>query len=569
MRFSCLYVPTLKEAPKEAEMVSHQLLIRAGYIRKLSAGIYSFLPLGWRVVHKIATIVREEMNRAGAQEVLLPAVQPAELWKESGRWRFYGPELLRFKDRKGNEFCFGPTHEEVITDLVRNEVCSYKQLPLNLYQIQTKFRDEIRPRAGLMRGREFIMKDAYSFDLTADGARESYRRMFDAYNRIFERCRLDFRAVEADTGNIGGSLSHEFQVLAQTGEDTIVSCDHCNYTANIEKAELRSGADSAPPAPAGTPTLVETPAKKTIDEVAEFLAKPATALVKTLLYRADEAIVAALVRGDHELNEPKLKALLGVDELELATVEQIVSLSGAPVGFAGPVGLSCRIVADWAVGAMSEMIVGANKAEHHFAGVRQGRDFAVSQFADLRMAQAGDGCPRCGEGTFGVFRGIEVGHVFFLGSKYSRSMGATVLDENGKSVPMEMGCYGIGVTRIMSAAIEQSHDEHGIIWPSSLAPYQVIVLPLNTDDQEVREVGESLYQQLTDVGLEVLLDDRPERPGKKFMDADLIGIPLRITVGKRGLKEGRVEIRRRGASESELVAIADVLSHVRAWIGGQ
>ena len=560
VRYSNAYIPTRKEDPAEAEVISHKLLIRAGFIRQVAAGIYSFLPLGWRVVRKVEQIVREEMNRAGALEVLLPAVQPAQLWEESGRWEFYGPELLRFTDRKDNSYCLGPTHEEVITDLVRDEVRSYKQLPLNLYQIQTKFRDEIRPRAGLMRGREFIMKDAYSFDADADAARASYQVMFDAYNRIFERCGLRFRPVEADTGNIGGSLSHEFQVLADSGEDAITSCPSCGYTANVEMAEI-APADKRDETALAELTKVDTPDKRTVEEVTEFLGVEASQLVKTLLYVADEKVVAVLVPGDAEGNEVKIKKVLYAEVLEMATDDVVQEATKAPVGYAGPVGLDCRIVADHSVKAMKNFVVGANAADAHYTGANWGRDFEVTEWVDVRLAGAGDPCGRCNT-PFDAYRGIEVGHVFYLGTKYSKSMGATFLNTDGKALPFEMGCYGIGITRIVSAAIEQNHDNNGIIWPMALAPYEVTILALQNRDEEVMAAAQKLHDDLETAGLEVLLDARDERPGFKFKDADLLGIPIRIVVGGRGLKEGIVEVRRRGEEEMAKVPVADVVNYV-------
>jgi prolyl-tRNA synthetase len=567
MRMTRLHVPTLKEVPKDAEVISHQLLVRAGYIRKLAAGIYDFLPLATRVIRKIETIVREEMSAAGAQEVYLPAVQPAEIWQESGRWYKYGPELLRFKDRKGGEFCLGPTHEEVIVDVVRRDVRSWRALPLNLFQIQTKFRDEVRPRFGLMRGREFVMKDAYSFDVDDAGANKSYDGMYAAYERIFRRCGLDFRAVEADTGAIGGSRSHEFQVLAASGEDAIVSCTKCNYAANVEQAELplhvppraTEHADKAY-------EKVHTPDRRTIDEVTDYLGLPADRFIKTLIVDADGQLYAVLVRGDHELNPIKVKKLLGAQAVELATEEQVRAATGAAVGFAGPVGLKgvTAILADRAVQGMTGAVAGANADDHHFIHVTEGRDFAVHRFADLRLAVEGDPCPRCG-GALRSLRGIEVGHVFFLGTKYSDAMKCTYLDEGGTERPMVMGCYGIGVTRTMAAAIEQNHDADGIIWPAAIAPYRVVVLPLQMNVPEVVEAAERLYADLAARGVEVLLDDRDERAGVKFKDADLIGIPLRIAVGGRGLKEGVVELKPRRAKEAQPVPLDQIVQRVLEW----
>ncbi len=556
MRMTALHAPTLKEAPKEAEVPSHALLLRAGYLRKEAAGIYSFLPLAMKVLARIGRIVREELDRAGAQEVLLPLIQPAELWQESGRWTKYGPELLRIKDRKDAEFCFSPTAEELIVSLVRRDVRSYRQLPLNLYQIATKFRDEVRPRAGLLRGREFIMKDAYSFDADEAAAGRTYQAMYDAYTRIFQRCGLEFRPVEADTGAIGGSRSHEFQVLAETGEDSIVSCSQCTYTANVEKAELLAPSASDAPATAVL-RRVDTPGKRTVEDVAAFLGTTPSRLAKTLLVVADGKPVAALVRGDHELNLVKLKAHLGATEIELAGEALVRELTGADVGFAGPVGLPAHVdvVADPAVLALSAVICGANATDQHFADVVFGRDLPRPSAVDLRLAHDGDPCGRCG-GAFRFFRGIEVGHVFFLGTKYSEPMGCTFLDQDGKERPMVMGCYGIGLTRIMAAAIEQNHDADGIKWPVPIAPHEVVVLPLNADDAEVLSTAERVYRELLDLGVSAVLDDRDMRPGAKFKDADLVGFPFQIVVGKRGLAEGNVEFKVRATGEKGTLTVA-------------
>jgi len=567
MKFSQLFAPTLKEVPKEAEVASHRLLLRAGYIRKVSAGIYDFLPLGLRTIQRIQGIVREEMNRAGAQEVLLPAVQPAELWEQSGRWSDYGPELLRFKDRKGGDFCLGPTHEEVVTALVRGEVRSYRQLPLNLYQIQTKFRDEMRPRAGLMRGREFIMKDAYSFDVDEESARRSYDAMYTAYERIFTRCGLDFRPVEADTGNIGGSVSHEFQVLADSGEDAIVSCSSCGYTANVEKADVWATTGD----PAATTALEEvrevpTPGARTVGEVAAFLKVTAAQIVKTLLFLADAKPVAVLIRGDLDVNETKVRSLLGATELHLANDATVRELTGAPLGFAGPVGLTLPVLADSSVSSVASAVVGANAADMHLCGVNIARDVPAAQWVDVRMASEGDACGRCG-GTFRSFRGIEVGHVFLLGTKYSVPMGATYLDEAGDENPIVMGCYGIGVTRILAAAIEQNHDDQGIIWPVSIAPFEVIVVPLQMNDASVVAAGEALYDTLRARGVDVLLDDRDSRAGVKFKDADLLGIPYRVTIGSRGVTSGHFEVKHRRESKAVDVPIDDVADLLVRRIG--
>jgi len=565
MRYSRLLIPTLKENPAEAEAASHILLFRAGMIRKLASGIYDYLPLGLRVLRKVENIVRQEMNRAGAQEVLLPAVQPAELWQESGRWQVYGKELLRFKDRHGRDSCFGPTHEEVITDLVRREVHSYRQLPLNLYQIQVKFRDEIRPRFGLIRGREFIMKDAYSFDVDEAGAERTYGAMYEAYTRIFQRCGLTFKAVEADTGPIGGSFSHEFMVLADTGEDLLASCTSCAYAANLEKAEVpRVGHNPGPP-PAGSPQLTPTPDVRTVEEVAAFLQVEPKDIVKTLIYETDRGPVAVLLRGDHEVNEVKVKNLLGATDLLLAGPAQVKELTGAEVGFTGPLGLSIPVYADQAVAARGVMVTGANKDDHHFTGVHPGRDLQFTAVADLRQVTEQDPCPRCG-GTLTLLKGIEVGHIFKLGLKYSRALNATFLDAAGNDQYMFMGCYGIGVSRIMAAAIEQGHDADGIIWPMALAPVQVGLVPINMNDQTTRDTAERLHQEMETAGIEVLLDDRDERPGVKFKDMDLLGLPLRVVVGPKTLAKGQAEVRQRRTQNLTLVEMDRLLPYIKDLI---
>jgi len=566
MRYSQYFLPTLKETPADAEVISHQLMLRGGMIRKVASGIYSYLPFGLRSLRKMEQIIREEMNRAGAIECLMPMANPAELWQESGRWEKYGKELLRFKDRKGADFCMGPTHEEVITDIIRNTVSSYKQLPLNLYQIQTKFRDEIRPRFGLMRGREFVMKDAYSFDIDDTGADISYAKMYQAYRNIFNRCGLNFRSVEADSGAIGGSFSHEFMVLAESGEDGIVSCDSCDYAANVEKAELIYSDIETPSA-----TLelqpVETPEQKTIEDVATFLKVAPQQLVKTLIVQtSDDQVLAVLLRGDRELNMIKLTNFLDVDWVLLAEDSVVKEVTGAPTGFAGPVGLKIKIIADTEVKGLADFVVGGNAVDLHLIGVNQERDFQISQFADLRQAVAGDPCPRCEGGKFENWRGIEVGHIFKLGVKYSEAMNATVLDADGKSRPLVMGCYGIGAGRTVAAAIEQNHDENGMILPMPLAPFQVLVTMLNPKDDQVREAAEKLYQQLLDANIEVLLDDRDERPGIKFKDADLIGIPLRVTVGARNLKEGNVELKIRKSDSMSMFSLDEITPQLQQLV---
>lgn len=560
MRWSKTLIPTLKEDPADAEVVSHKLLVRAGFIRQISRGIYDYFPLALRVIRKIERIVREEMDRAGAQELLMPITSPAELWQESGRWEMYGKELLRFRDRHERDFCLGPTHEEIVTDLVRRAVRSYRDLPFNLYQIQTKFRDEVRPRFGLMRGREFIMKDAYSFHTDIKDCRREYENMYQTYKRIFTRCGLRFRPVEADTGAIGGSQSHEFQVLAESGEDAIVSCDHCDYAANVEKAEVK-GPRAAGRNLSEKPRELEkvsTPGKKTVAEVAAFLKLPSDKFIKTLVYKTDNgALVAALVRGDHEINELKLRNLLKSKEINLADEAAVVSAAGVAPGFLGPIGLKLRVVADLAIRGMLGAVTGANEADAHFVHVDQERDFTPSVFADLRLAGAGDPCPRCEQGKLESHRGIEVGQVFYLGTKYSESMGATFLDAEGKEQPIEMGCYGIGISRMVAAAIEQNHDANGIIWPLSIAPFHVLLLPINYKDAAIRDATDKLYQELQQSGIEVLLDDRDERPGVKFKDADLIGIPLRVTIGSKGLEKGVVELRGRRDGKTQEIPMAE------------
>ncbi|SNB45717.1 proline--tRNA ligase [Geobacter sp. DSM 9736] len=565
MRYSQYFIPTVKETPADAEVISHQLMLRAGMIRKLAAGIYNYLPLGLRSIRKVENIIREEMNRAGAIELLMPTVQPAELWQESGRWEQYGKELLRFKDRKDAEFCLGPTHEEVITDLVRREVKSYRQMPLNLYQIQGKFRDEIRPRFGLMRGREFIMKDAYSFDVDEAGADNAYEKMYKAYRRIFERCGLKFRAVEADTGSIGGTSSHEFMVLAESGEDAIVSCSACEYAANVEKAEARQ-VECVVSAENGPLEKVLTPDRRSIEEVSSFLGVQSSALLKTLVLLADGEQVVALLRGDHDLNEIKLRNALGCDHVEMASDEQVESITGAPVGFAGPVGLSVKIIADVAVRGMNNFVTGANAKDLHYKNVRFDRDFTPTMWADIRNVVQGDPCPRCSGGSLEMWRGIEVGHVFKLGMKYSKALKATFLDAEGKEQTIFMGCYGIGVSRTVAACIEQNHDDNGIIFPLPIAPFHCIVSALDPKKDEVRIAAESLYEQLSAAGVEVLLDDRDERPGVKFKDADLIGIPLRLVVGSKNLAEGKVELKDRKTGEVRLLPMNDAVETVVATV---
>jgi len=566
MRWSKTLIPTLKEDPSDAEVISHKLLVRAGFIRQISRGIYDYLPLALRVIRKVEQIVREEMDRAGAQELLLPICSPAELWQESGRWEKYGKELLRFKDRHERDFCLGPTHEEIITDLVRRSVRSYRDLPFNLYQIQTKFRDEVRPRFGLMRGREFIMKDAYSFHADVADCRREYDNMVETYKRIFARSGLRFRPVEADTGAIGGSQSHEFQVLADSGEDAIVSCSSCDYAANLEKAEVKARRPAGGNLSEAALKLekVATPGKKTVADVAAFLKLPPNKFIKTLVYRIDgDELIAALVRGDHEINELKLKAVLKVQELTLADEATVASAAGVMPGFLGPIGLKLRMIADLGIHAMRGAVTGANETDAHLIQVDQERDFTPSAFADLRQALAGDSCPRCENGVLETHRGIEVGQVFYLGTKYSESMGATYLDAEGRERPVEMGCYGIGISRMVAAAVEQNHDANGILWPFSIAPCQILLLPINYQDQAIRDATDKLNQELQARGVEVLLDDRDERPGVKFKDGDLVGIPLRVTIGAKGLQKNNFELRWRADGRTDEIPIAGAADKIK------
>ncbi len=545
MRYSQLLLPTTKETPAEAEVISHQLLLRGGFIRKLTSGMYTYLPLGLLVLRKVTEIVRQEMNNAGAQEILMPMVQPGDLWQESGRWKKYGPELLRFQDRHARDYCLGPTHEEVVTDLARKELHSYKQLPMNLYQIQTKFRDEIRPRFGLMRGREFVMKDAYSFDVDDEAASKSYEIMRDAYYRIFERCGLEFRSVEADSGSIGGSFSHEFMVLADTGEDTLVTCGSCSYAANVEKASIAPPAEE-PIVAQDLPLMekVATPGTKKVDRVAELLQISAKDIVKTMFYLADDVVVAALIRGDRVVQSVKLKNLLNANDVEPVAGEEVWARTKLPAGYLGPVGLEMKVVADYEVMGMASCVTGANEKGHHLRGVSPGRDFTPDIIGDLRQITTEDLCPLCG-GALGLTEGIEVGHIFKLGNGYSEAMNATFQDNEGGEQHFVMGCYGIGVSRVVAAAIEQNNDQNGIIFPVPLAPFQVIILNLSLKNEETCRAAEDLYLNLKQQGYDVLYDDRDERPGSKFKDADLVGIPFRVTVGKTYEKNGEVEVRLR------------------------
>ncbi|MEX2259386.1 MAG: proline--tRNA ligase [Woeseia sp.] len=563
MRFTQFGLTTLKEVPAEAEIVSHQLMLRAGLIRRLASGLFTWMPLGLRVVRKVEAIVREEMNRAGALELLMPAVQPAELWQESGRWDQYGSLLLRMRDRHDRDYCFGPTHEEVITDIARRELKSYRQLPVNFYQIQTKFRDEIRPRFGVMRAREFIMKDAYSFDIDHDALVESYQRMHTAYTAIFERLGLEFRVVDADSGEIGGSRSQEFHVLADSGEDAIAWSDEDDYASNIETAETVP-AEGKAPAPAAELGKVSTPGTRTIDALCSQLGVTPEQTIKTLIVAGSNGTPVALVlRGDHELNTIKAARLPGIaSPVEMADVDTVRKATGSPPGFAGPLGLDIPVWFDHATASMSDFVCGANETDMHLTGVNFGRDLPQPETVDLRNAVAGDPSPT-GRGTLKLARGIEVGHIFQLGTKYSEALGATVQDQAGNDVPMAMGCYGIGITRIVGAAIEQNHDDRGIIWPAPLTPFDVVLIPINMHrSDDVRDAAEKLYLQLQQMGLEVLFDDRDARPGVKFADAELIGVPHRLVVSDRGLQADELEYRHRRDTDAKVLkreAALDIL----------
>ena len=564
MRASQLLIATLKETPNDAQVISHQLMLRAGLVRSLGSGLYTWLPLGLRTLRKVERIVREEMDKSGAQEVLMPGVQPAELWEESGRWEEYGKELLRLHDRHNREFCVGPTHEEVITDMVRKELRSYKQLPVNFYQIQTKFRDEIRPRFGIMRAREFIMKDAYSFHLTQDSLQETYDVMHTTYSNIFTRLGLDFRPVIADNGSIGGTGSHEFHVLADSGEDDIVFSDSSDYAANIEKAEALPCETERGQASEEL-RLVDTPDAKTIAQLVEQFDLPIAKTVKTLVVKATEGgLVALIIRGDHELNEIKASNLPQVaSPLEMATDEEIKATIGAGPGSLGPIKLPIPCIIDRSVEKMSDFGAGANVDGQHYFGINWERDLPLPEVADLRNVVTGDPSPD-GQGTLLIKRGIEVGHIFQLGTKYSESMNATVLDENGKSVPLIMGCYGIGVTRIVASAIEQNHDDSGIIWPNAIAPFEVALVPMNAHKSElVRETSEQLYQDLKAAGIDVLLDDRDERPGSKFADLELMGIPHRIVIGERSLKNSELEYKGRRDEKASMIPATEILAFIQ------
>lgn len=554
MRVSKMFAPTLREVPAEAEVVSHQLMLRAGFLRKSAGGMYNYLPLAWRVLKKIENIVREEMDASGAQELLMPIVQPAEIWQESGRWGVYGEEMFRLKDRHNREFCLGPTHEEMVTSLIRGDVRSYRQLPMNVYQIQNKFRDERRPRFGLMRGREFIMKDAYSFDRDEAGLDVSYKLMYDAYTRIFTRCGLTFRPVEADSGAIGGSGSHEFMVIADSGEAEIVYCNECDYAANVEKAEMH--VIEAPEEEAKAVEEVKTPDCKTIADVCAYLNLPVDKSVKAVAFNSEKGLILCFVRGDHEVNEIKVINTVGVNEVEMAE-ESLLAAAGTVGGYMGPVGIDPEktiVVVDSTVMKMHNICCGANKEGYHLLNVNPGRDFTPTYVADIRLIQEGDPCPHCG-GKVSKARGIEVGQVFKLFTKYSEAMHATFLDENGKEKPMVMGCYGVGVSRTMAAAIEQNNDKDGMIWPVAIAPYEVLVVPVNTKDEASTQKAEAIYEELKKAGVEAVIDDRNERPGVKFKDADLIGYPLRVVVGPKTLAEGKLEVKVRRTGEVQMLPL--------------
>jgi prolyl-tRNA synthetase len=569
VKVSDLYMPTLREVPADAKLASHRLLLRGGYIRPVCAGVFSYLPLGFRVLRRIEQIVREEMDRAGALEVFLPVLNPADIWRKTGRWDTFEPPLLRLKDGAGRDFALGPTHEEITTDLVAQDLRSYRQLPVTLYQIQTKFRDELRPRGGLIRCREFVMKDAYSFDTGPKGLDNSYRAMYDAYCRVFDRLGMPTIICEASAGSMGGSETREFMMPCDDGEDTLFVCDQCDYTANGECAESRRAAPSRTPDRLGQPELIDTPNARTVEEVCAMLDVSPEQLVKTLLYVADGKFVAALVRGDREINEGKLAGHLGVGELRMATETEIEEVTGAPLGFTGPVGLpdSVAILADHDIAAMSDFVVGANKADAHLVAVDVGKDFTVGEYADIREAAEGDGCPRCEGGLLRIQRGIELAHVFKLGQKYALDLGAMYSDENGEEATATMGCYGVGISRIMAALVEHYHDDDGIAWPMAVAPYHVAILVLDREPALLAK-AEAVCTQLQAQGYETVIDDRDERPGVKFKDADLIGYPIRIVIGKRTASEGTVEVRRRKDQEELVVPAGEALAAVTELAGG-
>ncbi len=571
MRYSKLFCPTIKEVPKEAEIASHQLMLRAGLVRKISSGIYSYLPLGLRVIKKFENIVREELNKAGCQEVLFPVIIPADLWLESGRWEKYGKELLRIKDRNNKEFCFGPTHEEVVTDLIRKNIKSYKQLPLILYQIQNKFRDEIRPRFGIMRSREFGMKDAYSFHETEECLDKTYKAMIKTYCRIFERCGLNFKIVQADSGSIGGNVSAEFMVTANTGEDAIIECSSCSYTANIEAAELAAPEDSELETPVIEYSEVHTPDLKTVKQTAAFFKVSEKYFIKTLIYLADQKPVAVLIRGSDSINEIKLRKALNCEYLNLADDETVQKVTGAPAGFAGPVNLNFDmiIIADYSIKASNSFYTGANKKDYHLKNVVIKRDFKPGKYVDIRNAKESDPCSKCTDGHYRLIRGIEAGHVFQLGKKYSEAMSASFLDSSGKEKIMTMGCYGIGTGRTVAAAIEQNYDSNGIIWPLSLAPYHVDIILTNKKEPVLTSFAEKLYQLLIDENIEVIFDDRDESAGKKFKDAELIGFPVQLIIGRKLKDDGLVEMKIRSTNKVYLIPEENILKKIRQVLSNE
>lgn len=561
MYMSKMFLPTRREVQAEAEALSHQLMLRAGLMRKIASGVYSYLPLGYKAIRNIEKIVREEMDKAGAQELLMPALLPAEPYQQTGRWDIYGPLMFRLKDRNERDFLLGPTHEEIFTETVKAEVKSYRQLPLNLYQIQTKYRDELRPRFGVMRGREFIMKDAYSFDRDQKGLDESYAKMYDAYVNIFDRCKLDYIIVDADSGSIGGSNSQEFMVKSDVGEDTIVFCKKCGYAANIEKAECKVDSSLQNDEELLEKEKIHTPNVGKIEDVEKLLKVETKKFIKTILYKANDKVVAVLVRGDREVNEVKLYNFLGCKDLEMADAETVKKITGAEVGFAGPIGLNAEVYADLEVAQMRNFIIGANETDYHIKNVNVDRDFKVIKFVDLRNIAKGDSCPACGA-EIGIAQGIEVGHIFKLGTKYSKALDCTYIDEDGKEKLMIMGCYGIGISRAVAAIIEQNSDENGIIWPLSIAPYKVIVVPVMASDKTQFDLAEKVYNDLISMGIETIIDDRDERAGVKFKDADLIGIPVRVTVGKKA-GEGIVEIKERKENQVTEVEVVKCIEYIK------
>jgi prolyl-tRNA synthetase len=565
MRYKDYFIPTQREIPADVEIISHNLMLRAGLIMQVASGIYNYLPAGLRVIKSIENIVRHCMDEAGAIEILMPAIIPSELWKESGRWQKYGKELLRLKDRHDREFCFGPTHEEVVTDIIRKHIKSYKQLPINLYQIQTKFRDEIRPRFGLMRCREFIMKDAYSFDIDEKHCKESYDKMYNAYCKIFDKMGLMYKVVEADTGAIGGNVSHEFMVIADTGEDTIIYCDNCGYAANLEKAAVGMNSNESVEEKEEALTKVFTPNMRTVEEVANFLGVDISKIVKTLILKCGENFSAFLIRGDYELNLVKVKNSLTGELPEFATAEEIKIITNGPLGFSGPIGLKIPIYADYSVKNLKNFVTGANEKDVHYKNVNVGRDFHVEGFYDLRNAKEGDSCCRCAS-NYKSAKGIEVGHIFMLGTKYSEAMGAYYRDDKGMLKPIIMGCYGIGIGRIAAASIEQNHDDKGIIWPIQIAPFEVIIIPINTNDEGVIKYSNKLYEDLVNLGIKVLIDDREERVGVKFNDAELIGFPLRINIGRKSLEKGEIELNVRKSNKTINIKVDEAKDHIKRVI---